>query len=66
LDALPQKAEKLFSQSIEEVIDAATFFRKVLATGEFARVTSVMCSAINLSPFIIFTVQISFLQSTSW
>lgn len=34
LDALPQKAENLFSQNIDEVVDAATFFRKVLATGE--------------------------------
>ena len=41
----------MFSQNIEEVIDAATFFRKVLATGEFGRVTTVMCSTINLSPF---------------
>ena len=51
MDALPQKAEKLFSQNVEEVIDAATFFRKVLATGEYVRVTSVMCTTIDLSLF---------------
>lgn len=34
LDALPQKALNLYSENTAEVIDAATYFRKVLATGK--------------------------------
>ena len=33
LDALPQKAKNLYSDNVEEMIEAASYFRKVLATG---------------------------------
>lgn len=42
LDALPQKAQNLYSENIAELIDAAIYFRKVLAIDKFPPVDLVV------------------------